>query len=95
MDRKEGAMEKGGVLPKETGRVDRKDGGNGEGGISVMECLGGHTFPEQRRVTQLVYTNKTETCLSVCFSVSLSLSLSVCSVPLYRRKNYKVFRGVN
>ena len=27
--------------------------------------------------------------------VCLSLSFSVCSVNLYRRKNYKVFRGVN
>ena len=39
--------------------------GDGEGGqeggwqwgrgISMMECQGGHSFPEQRRVTQLVY----------------------------------------
>ena len=35
----------------------------------------------------IIYTNKTETCLSVYLSVS--------SVPLYRRKNYKVFRRVN
>ena len=47
-----------------------------------MECLGGmrlqsfltngHYLPVQRRVPQLVYTNKTGDCLSVC--------LSICSV---------------
>ena len=42
----------GGGLPRETGRVDRKKGGQWEGGISMIECQGGHCFPEQRRVTQ-------------------------------------------
>ena len=44
----------GGGLPHKTGRLDRKEEGNEwGGGISMMECLGGHTFPKQRRVTQL------------------------------------------
>ena len=35
--------------------MDRKEGrGQGGGGVSQMECLSGDTFPEQRRVTQLV-----------------------------------------
>ena len=35
---------------------DREDGQEGQwgGGISMMECQGGHTFPERHRVTQLV-----------------------------------------
>ena len=41
------------------GAVAEEDGQEGwgqwGGGISMMECQGGHTFPEQRRVTQLVY----------------------------------------
>ena len=43
-----------------------------------MECLGGMRLqffllclPVQRRVPQLVYTNKTGDCLSVCLSVRL------------------------
>ena len=36
------------------GEGGQKGGGQWGGGISVMECLGGHTFLEQRRVTQLV-----------------------------------------
>ena len=59
----------GGVLPRETGKVYRKEGGNWEGdfhaegdgeggqegggqwggGISMMECQGGHTFPSNAR----------------------------------------------
>ena len=43
--------------------VWRGDGGEGGqegegqwgGGISQMKCQGGHTFPEQRWITQLVY----------------------------------------
>ena len=42
----------GGLL-RETGRVDRKEGGNGEGGFL---CEGGHPFPQLRRVTQLVHS---------------------------------------
>ena len=45
-----GSMERGGVLPRE-GEGGQEGGGQWGGGISVMECLGGHTFPEQRRVT--------------------------------------------
>ena len=37
---------------------DSEGGQEGEGqwggGISMIECQAGHTFPEQRRVTQLV-----------------------------------------
>ena len=51
-----------------------------------MECLGGmrlqsfltygyFCLPVQRRVPQLVYTNKTGDCLSVCLSVYLSVRL--------------------
>ena len=36
-------------LPRETGRVDRKEGRNGEGGISMMEYQGGHTFASNAR----------------------------------------------
>ena len=64
------AMGKGISMLRETGWVDRKGGdsgtggggggeiyaeGDGEGGISMMECLGGHNFPEQRWVTELVF----------------------------------------
>ena len=38
--------------------MDRKEGGQWEGEISMMECHCGHTFPEQRRVTQLATTEK-------------------------------------
>ena len=41
-------------LPMEMGRVDRKEGGQWGGGISMMECLGEHTFLKQHWVTQLV-----------------------------------------
>ena len=37
---------KGGVgLPKETGRVERKEGGNGEGGISMINARVDIVFP--------------------------------------------------
>ena len=36
------------------GECGQEGGGNGEGGISQMECLREDTLPEQRRVTQLV-----------------------------------------
>ena len=32
-------------------------GAMGKGVISMIKCRGGHTFPEQRRVTQLVINN--------------------------------------
>ena len=32
----------GGGLPREAERVDRKEGGQWEGGISMMECQGGY-----------------------------------------------------
>ena len=38
------------------GEGGQEGGGQWGGGISVMECLGGHTFPEQCRVTQLVWS---------------------------------------
>ena len=39
------------------GGVDKKEGAIGRGRwISMMECQSGHTFPEQRQVTQLVVT---------------------------------------
>ena len=34
------------------GEGGQEGGGQWGGGISVMECLGGHTFPQQRWVTQ-------------------------------------------
>ena len=51
-----------------------------------MECLGGmrlqsfltygyFCLPVQRRVPQLVYTNKTGDCLSVCLFICLSVRL--------------------
>ena len=36
------------------GEGGQEGGGQWGGGISQMECLGGHTFPEQCQVTQLV-----------------------------------------
>ena len=39
-----------GGMAEETGRVGQWAGG----GISKVEYLGGHTFPKQRRVTQVV-----------------------------------------
>ena len=47
--------------------VDRKEGGNREGGISMIECQDGHTFPEQRRFIQLVLVK----CNNVCIFIHL------------------------
>ena len=44
-------LERRGGGGREAGRMDKEGGGNEEGGFH--RCLGGHTFPEQRRVTQL------------------------------------------
>ena len=38
-----------------TGKRGQERGEQWGGGISMMECQGGDTFPEQHRVTQLVY----------------------------------------
>ena len=45
-------------VAEEAVRVDRKGRETMRKGISQMECLGGDTFPEQYRVTQLVSLNK-------------------------------------
>ena len=60
VDRKEGGNRVGVIsthlkgVVGEMGRVDKRRGGAMGIGISQMECLGKHTFPEQCRVTQLV-----------------------------------------
>ena len=55
VDRKEGGNGKRRGAAEGDGEGGQEGGGQWGGGISVMECLGGHTFPEQRRVTQLVF----------------------------------------
>ena len=54
VDRKEGGNGKRRGAAVGDGEGGQEGGGQWEGGISVMKCLGGHTFPEQRRVTKLV-----------------------------------------
>ena len=39
---------------KGDGEGGQEGGGQWGGGISMMECQGGHSFPEQHWVTQLV-----------------------------------------
>ena len=47
-------MQRGDFYAEGDGEGGQEGGGQWGGGIFMMECLGGHTFPEQRRVTQLV-----------------------------------------
>ena len=51
-------------VPREMEEGGQEGGGQWGGGISVMEYLGGHTFPEQRWVTQLVY-NTVQICSGI------------------------------
>ena len=54
VDRKEGGNGKRRGAAEGDGEGGHEGGDQWGGGIFVMECLGGHTFPEQCRVTQLV-----------------------------------------
>ena len=72
---------------REVGKREGEKKGHEEGGISQMDmkCLGGHMeclggtrlqsfllcLPVQRRVPQLVYTNKAGDCLFIFLSFSL------------------------
>ena len=67
-----------GVLPRETGKVDRKEGGG-----YMMECQDEHTFPEQLWVTHLV-ESKGEQCNNNRVSPRdmIGLSLDLISVAM-------------